>query len=368
MRLASIGPYPPYRGGIAQFTSRLAAVLEKRARVLKAGYSRLYPKVLFPGSSQLEPGAVRPPASVTDIDSCNPLAWPGTRRAISSWRPDRIVIQWWHPFFAPSIHFSLPRRTEFPRAAICHNVLPHENFPLGKALAGRFLRSCRLLIVHGGRDELLARAAAPSARVLRLFHPIYDQYLPGAPTREESRARLGFSGSESVVLFFGLVRPYKGLEDLAEAVAGMAPEVRLLVAGECYAGQASLRERLSSADLAGRCTWIDRFVPDREVGLLFRAADLVALPYRQATQSGVAQIALAFGKPLVLTRTGGLADLVDEGRTGFLADPCSPEDLRRAIGRAMELARDPGAEGRILEFSRRFSWEAYADSLLEALG
>jgi glycosyltransferase involved in cell wall biosynthesis len=112
---------------------------------------------------------------------------------------------------------------------------------------------------------------------------------------------------------------------------------------------------------------MDRFIPDSEVDALFRAADAVALPYRSATQSGVAQIALAFRKPLVLTRTGGLAELVEEGRTGFMADPCDPAGLAASIVSALELARDPSVEDSIARVARRFSWESYAASLLEAL-
>jgi len=367
MRLVSAGPFPPYRGGIAQFTSRLTASLEKRCEVLRLSYSRLYPSLLFPGRSQFEPGSKGPPAGTDGIDSCNPLAWGGTRRHVESAAPDFALIQWWHPFFAPAIHFSLPAVSGLPRVAICHNVLPHEGFPLDRFAAGRFLGTCGLLVVHGGQDEELARGILPGARILRLFHPIYDQYLEGAPARGESRAMLGYGSGDRVILFFGLIRPYKGLDDLLEAVAGTGPEVKLLIAGECYGHEDALRRRLSQPDLEGRVRWTDSFVPDGDVGPYFRAADVVALPYRNATQSGVAQIALAFRKPLVLTRTGGLPELVDEGRTGFLAEPASPDDLRRAVLDALDLASEPGVEDLVAAHAARFSWDEYSFGLLEGL-
>jgi glycosyltransferase involved in cell wall biosynthesis len=251
---------------------------------------------------------------------------------------------------------------------ICHNVLPHDGFPLARTVARAFLSSGRLLVVHSRADEDAARELLPDARILRLFIPTYDQYVRHAPDRISARGLFGFTGSDRVVLFFGLIRPYKGLEDLLEAVGGMDGSVKLLVAGEAYSGAGEIRRRISSPDLSGRVYWADRFVPDEEVGAYFMAADTVALPYRQATQSAVAQVALAFRKVLVLTRTGGLSELVDEGSTGFLAEPGNPGDIRRAVSEALDLSRDPGVVERTASVASRFSWEAYASALLEALG
>jgi glycosyltransferase involved in cell wall biosynthesis len=367
MRLASVGPFPPYRGGIAQFNSRLSATLEKECEVIRTGFSRLYPSILFPGRTQFEPGSPGLPAGSGGTDSCNPFAWARSRRASRASRLDYAVIQWWHPFFAPSIHFSLPGPSEVPRVAVCHNVLPHEAFPFGRLIARRFLGSCRLLVVHGAGDEEIASGFLPREHILRLFIPVYDQYVATAPDRGRSRRILGYSDSDRVVLFFGLIRPYKGLDDLLESVAAMGPEVRLLIVGECYGDPSGIRRRLAAADLATRSTWVDEFVPDSDVGLYFNAADVVALPYRHATQSAVAQVALAFRKPLVLTRTGGLPELVEEGVTGSLAPPGSPDGLGKAIRTALDISGRQGAADRIASFAGRFSWDEYASRLLERL-
>lgn len=367
MRLALAGPFPPWRGGIAQFTLRLEQALAGSVDTARISFSRLYPGFLFPGTSQLEPGAVANLEAEVLLDSSNPLSWPGSARRTARLGARAVIAQYWHPFFAPSLALGLPPPRALPRVAVCHNVLPHDRFPFAASLARAFLGSCGLLVVHGAPDADEARSVAPGARVLRLFHPVYDQYVRPDGSAAAARASLGLDPDRRIVLFFGLVRPYKGLEDLLEAVAILGDGADLLVAGEAYSGREALHARMEKPDLAGRVRWIDRFIPDGEVDALFRAADVVALPYRSATQSGVAQIALAFRKPLVLTRTGGLPELVEEGRTGCLAEPGDPDSIAAALEAAFELAAEPGTARAVAETAARFGWDEYARRLLEAL-
>lgn len=367
MRLIAAGPFPPHRGGISQFGMRLADVLEARVRVFRVGFARLYPGALFPGASQFDPPGGASVSAIAMMDSCSPPSWWSTRRRLSLLGADAAVVQWWHPFFAPVLNWSLPPEGMVRRIAVCHNIYPHEGFPMGRAAAKWFLRRAEALVVHSASDEASARALLPHTRVLRLFHPIYDQYLAYDRGRESARSGLGYGERERVILFFGLVRPYKGVEDLVEAFRDMPGDCRLLLAGECYSGADDLRRAIASSGAASRVRWDERFVPDSEVWAYFRAADLVVLPYRSATQSGVAQIALSFGRPMVLTRTGGLPELLDEGRTGFLAEPGSPESLAVAMRRALDLPGGTEMEGRVAEVASRFGWDRYADSLLELI-
>ena len=367
MRLALAGPFPPWRGGIAQFTLRLEQALAGSAETSRISFSRLYPGFLFPGTSQLEPGAGGGHEADVLLDSSNPLSWRRSANRIDRLGAGAVIAQYWHPFFVPSLASGLPANRILPRVAVCHNVLPHDRFPFAARLARAFLGSCGLLVVHGAPDAEEARAMAPGSRVLKLFHPVYDQYVRPGGSAAAARESLGIDPGRRIVLFFGLVRPYKGLEDLLEAFAILREEADLLVAGEAYSGREALHGRMERPDLAGRVRWIDRFIPDGEVDALFRAADVVALPYRSATQSGVAQIALAFRKPLVLTRTGGLPELVEEGRTGFLAEPCDPESLADALDAALAISAEPGTTGAVAAVTARFGWEEYARRLLEAL-
>jgi glycosyltransferase involved in cell wall biosynthesis len=373
MKTAVVGPFPPYRGGIAQFSGRLLETLRGAFPSDMTGavsYRRLYPGFLFPGTSQKDPAGwrgegVAEPAPEELLDSLDPFAWPRTRRILTERAYDRMIVQWWHPFFAPCLSRSLPGGV--PTAAVCHNVRPHEGFPMGRRLASSFLRRVDLLVVHSASDAEEAERISGRDRVLRLYHPLYDQYLPYSHGRSASRSLLGYSAEDMVVLFFGLVRPYKGLDDLITAMAMLPAEVKLLVAGESYMDRGPMLRSIEAAGLSGRVRWDDRFVQDREVALYFETADIVALPYRTATQSGVAQIALSFGKPLVLADTGGLGELVDEGSTGCLTPPGCPESLAGAIVSCLRLSLDPDIRERILRKSLQFSWEGYASSLMKAL-
>jgi glycosyltransferase involved in cell wall biosynthesis len=358
-----MGPLPPLRGGIAQFNSRLSLSVEEAGhRVARVGFRTLYPSLLFPGRSQFEPpSAASGPCAEILIRPSAPLTWPGARRAVTLTGCQACVVQWWHPFFAPCLEACTPRG--IPAAVVCHNLEPHEGFPLGGALTRHYLAG-KILAVHGETDVGRAQALGAS-EVVRLFHPIYDQYLPGAPSREEARAVLGFAPDRVVILFFGLVRRYKGLDLLVQAMGLLPENYVLLAAGENYGSERELER--DAGGLGGRIIRHDRFIPDSEVGLYFRAADIVALPYRSATQSGVAQIALAFGKPLVATDVGSLREILDPGSTGELAPVPEPACLAEALSRCSGLLKDPELEERVRSFSRRFSWDVYTQKLLEAL-
>lgn len=369
MKTGIVGPFPPYRGGIAQFSRKLLDTLVQcypGDQFVPVSFSRLYPSVLFPGTSQMEPGTFDQEAGAKRlIDSCNPLAWISARNYVESAGFHRMILQWWHPFFAPSMMASIPG--SIPSAAICHNVVPHESFPLAKKLARRFLGRMALTVVHSGSDMEQSSSLGLNAKTIQLYHPIYDQYRDPAITREGARDRLGYSRNARLVLFFGLVRSYKGVQDLVRAMASLPEDILLLIVGESYSDRREILDIISSMGLSRRTRWIDRFVPDDEVAVYFNAADVVVLPYRHATQSGVAQIALSFGRVLVLTDTGGLSELVDEGSTGFLAEPWSPSSIAGSIGSAFELLLDPGTGERIERKAASFSWENYARRLMEEL-
>lgn len=369
MKTGIVGPFPPYRGGIAQFSDRLVKTLRRtfpEDEFLPVSYRRLYPSLLFPGTSQYEPGSAGK-AAFRDalIDPCSPMAWIRARHHIENAGFDRLIVQWWHPFFAVSLALSLPDR--IPSAALCHNVVPHEFFPLAGRLAQWFLSRMSLLVTHSESDSRKAEALGTDSRLLRLYHPVYDQYVDPGVTREKAREKLGYSEHARLVLFFGLVRSYKGVQDLVRAMKLLPDDVLLLIVGEAYSERSEIINAISSLGLSDRVRWIDRFVPDDEVPLYFSSADVVALPYRHATQSGVAQIALSFGSVLVLTDTGGLSELVDPGSTGFLARPWCPTDLAESIASALELRKDPETSGRILRKADSFSWDNYARRLMDSL-
>jgi len=352
MRILLQSPLPPFRGGIAQFGNRLMMELENLgAQVIPANFSKLYPGILFPGKSQLEEGGRYPRGILHGYD---PIRWVRTRGILRDIKPDVILTQWWHPFFAPGFLAGTPG--EIPSAAVCHNILPHETVPLGNVLARKFLKKQRLLVVHSGSSAAQAGSLGPS--VLQLFHPIYDQYLDTGLKREEARKKLGLEKSHTALLFFGLVREYKGFDILIRACESLPENFRIIAAGENYT-----RRDYSSP----RLTWEKGFIPDSNVGTWFNAADIVVLPYRSASQSGIAQIALAFRKPMVLTPVGGLPETVDEGRTGTIASDTTPEALADAIRKCALFAGNSETGSAVEAKAAEFSWRTYASRLMEAL-
>lgn len=352
MRILFQSPMPPFRGGIAQFGNRLLHEMRMLgAEVLPAGFSRLYPKIFFPGKTQLEEGKSYPQEI---LHGYNPLRWAQARRTIKSLKPDVVLTQWWHPFFAPCFLMGTPGGIR--SAAVCHNILPHESMPLAKNMSRAFLKRQYLLAVHSRQAEENADLLGP--KVLRLFHPVYDQYIHTGLPRMKARRKLGLGENHTALLFFGLVREYKGFDILIRACESLPENYRIIAAGENYTKKNYASERLS---------WEESFVPDSHVGTWFNASDIVVLPYRTATQSGIAQIAMAFRKPMVTTPVGGLPETVDEGITGTVAVNTSPEALADAIRKCAEFAMEEETARAVERKAAEFSWKVYASRLLEAL-
>jgi len=342
MRLAIVGPAPPWRGGIALHTAEMASAARALGHeVLVVSFRRLYPGWLFPGTSQLEPGAAPPSADDRDarplLDSLDPLSWRRAGAAILDFEPDLVVFQRWHPFFQAAFATvaRIARRSGALVAWMVHNAEPHEGAPFPRALATLGMQSGDSFLVHAASeaDRLAAIGVTVPATVLR--HPVPKRVVV---RRERAEARRGLSvpEEETLFLFFGYVRPYKGVDLLLDALSRLeaaGPPWRAIVAGEWYVDRASADARVARPPLAGRVHIVDRYVPDDEAAALFAACDVVVLPYRDATQSGVVPLAWAHGRPVVTTAVGGLPDAVEDGATGLLVAPGDPAALAEALER-----------------------------------
>lgn len=369
MRVAVVGPTYPFRGGIAHYTTLLAAHLSAQHETRLYSFERQYPAVLFPGRSQIDPSE-KPLAAIDARRWLTPW-WPFSWRRITAdwsvWRPERVIIQWWVPFMAPMTAWLLARarRLGLHSTLICHNVLPHERRRTDALVVGQVLNRADRLIVHTRPEYDRARALLPKMPIAVTPHPTYADFQSNAWTREAARAALKIDGR--ALLFFGLVRPYKGLLDLIEALPAIRQEmeVTLLVVGEIWGDAALYRDRVKSLGVADRVRWVDRYVSNEEAAMYFAAADLVVLPYREATGSGVLQLAFGLGVPVVATRTGGMDEVVEEGVTGLLVAPGDVAGLQQAIARFLRENRAPFFRQNILSSQSDFSWQKLIEVIVK---
>lgn len=374
MRFVLIGPAFPLRGGIAQHTEGLAGALRRDHKVLCVTFSRQYPGWLFPGrTQQVETEAFSGEAPVAErwLDSLDPFSWRRAATRIADFRPDAVIMQWWHPYFGwmyASLLRNLRSRWRVPVLLLCHNVFPHERLPIPL----RWIESVLISRVFSRADGFLVQsrqlglqvagfnAAAPQRRIA---HPVYDFFSRWDPGPSGHRDR------PLQLLFFGKIRRYKGLEVFLEALHRLDGRLpfEATIAGEFYLNPRPFHELAQRHRLGDRIRWESRYLPDEEVPALFRNADLVVLPYLQATQSGVVPLAYLFDTPVIASDVGGLSELVIPGRTGYLCPPGDAACLAESIAHYFGEQRHREFQENIRGFRRELSWQHVTDSILDLL-
>jgi glycosyltransferase involved in cell wall biosynthesis len=361
-RFCLIGPTYPYRGGIAHYTTLLAQHLQADHDVLLLSFSRQYPGWLFPGKSDKDPSE-RPLQTKAqyELDPLNPLTWRHTLNQIRNWQPDVVIIPWWHPYFAPvwaGLGRGIQRLTPRPKLLfICHNVRPHEQGRFSQWLLPGILRTvlgqADGCIVHSQADRDILQAVLPKVQVTVSPLPTY------AALGEKPAAELPVSipDDRPLLLFCGLVRPYKGVDVLLDAMALLNRPMHLLIAGEFWqGGQASYQAQIARLGLSSCISLIDNYLPDELLAACIDRANVVVLPYRSATQSAVVQTAFGRGKPVITTNVGGLAEAVADGRTGLVVPPEDPPALAAAIERYFAEELEVVFSEQIVMGNGRFSW------------
>ncbi len=339
MNVALVGPAPPFRGGIAQHTAAVHDALATHHSVQLHPFAKLYPRLLFPGRSQTAPGDVAELPADLPFDPYSPRSWRAVAARIATSDPDLVLVQWWHPWFAlPTSrllrHAARALGGRERLALVCHNVLPHRAVPLQGVLARIVLRAAGRVIVHADAEAARAVARAPRAVVHRMDLPTVLPPPAAPPDRIAARAHFGLAAGRWA-LCFGLVREYKGLEDVLHALALPACRgVGLLVLGEFYEPEARYRRLVERLGIGDRVRMQNRYLPSAEVHVAFAAADVVVLPYRSATQSSVVPLAARARRPVVVTATGGLA--AASAGIGRVVPPRDPAALAAAIAGVLE--------------------------------
>jgi glycosyltransferase involved in cell wall biosynthesis len=368
MRFAFLSAFPPYRGGIAQFSTALVNQLRKEHPVEAFTFTRQYPDLLFPGRTQYDAGAEDRIGAVRCLDSLGPLSWVRTARRMARTAPDVAVLRHWMPFFAPAmggVARSL-RRQGVKVITIVDNALPHEPHFYDEPLTRWFLRQNQGLVAMTGAVQQDILRMVPQARVKLLPHPLYDHFGVPLPA-PEARAKLGLPADARVLLFFGLIREYKGLDLLIEAFGKLDPRYHLLIAGEPYGSFDRYRRLIEAQPRKANIHVHDRFIPDGEVPAFFGAADAVVLPYRSATQSGITAMACHFGVPVVATDTGGLKEALQGGRLGVLVPEISADGVAVGIRELFDQGPDR-FKAPMAAVREELSWKRFADGLVAFAG
>lgn len=370
MKIAMIGPGHPYKGGIAHYTDLLCCALREEGNEVQLySFKFQYPKLLYkkPQKDMKSPGF-----GTNDADFCihtlNPLNWIRVAGRIKKQKPELIILQWWHPYFAPCF-WSICKLLRKERILfVCHNVFPHERFPLDRLLT-RWTLGCGTYFITQSKMDARDLLSVKHDAVYRVTpHPTYGMFCKQGMSMQKARELLQINQSQRVLLFFGFVRKYKGLQYLLEAMKLLKErdfKVQLWVVGDFGEDKDEYVEQIRTFEIEDQVQMVQGYVPDDEVEKYFAASDLVVLPYLSATQSGIVQIAFGFEKPVLVTEVGGLPDVVTNGKTGYVVEPRSAEMIAEAIMDYYINNRREAFVSQIEKEKDRFSWKTFVDTLME---
>ncbi|MCF0175607.1 MAG: glycosyltransferase [Bacteroidales bacterium] len=364
MKIGIIGPSYPYRGGIAAFNVRLAQeYVSQGHEVTLYTFTLQYPGFLFPGTTQYSDDPAPEGLNIVRcINSCNPFNWIRAGRCIRRDAPDMVVFAYWMSYFAPcfgTISRILGRKVR--KIGLIHNMISHEANLMDKLLPSYFVKTLDGMVALCDKVLKDIRLYDDSKPVTVCPHPLYDHF-GKKESREEAAAALGLDPSGEYALFFGLIRDYKGLDWLLEAFTDeKLKDKKLIVAGEFYGDGRKYYDLVESLGIADRVVWFAEFIPDDAVRHFFSLADLVALPYRSATQSGVTQIAYHFELPMLVTDVGALRDVVPDREAGYCVHP-DPESICSAL--VEFFTEKPDFSDGIKAGKSRYSWSRMAEALV----
>lgn len=360
LRVALIGPIVPFRGGIAQYTTQLHRALANKCALQTISYRRQYPAWLYPGKSDREPdrATYREPGVDYLLDWGNPLSWFHATRSIEASGCSLALFDWWTLFWAPATSLMAKRlhRRGIRVGFLCHNLFDHDAGEFKRKLAGAMLAQADAYLVHSAEQAVVLRSRFPGKPVIAHPIPPYDQFPPPS-IRLPKRGRLE-------LLFFGFIRPYKGLDVLVDALAQLRDmQVHLTVVGEPWCPPEELRNRIAATRAPNIELHLD-YVDDQTAANFFCRADIVVLPYLSASGSAVAAMAFHYECPILATRAGAFPDVVDEGKTGFLVAPGSAEALAGVI-RKLTRAQLEAMRIHVHEEKARFTWNSLADCVMK---
>jgi len=368
MKIISIGPTYPYRGGISHYNTLLCKHLSKNHKVKCISFKKLYSKLLIKlfyktniDFKDKESKELIKFDAKEIIDTTNPLTWLNTFFEIKKQEPDMLIFHWQTPYFSLvyfSIMFLIRLFTKTKILLICHNVLPHEARFIDKLLTKLVFLNVNYFIVHSKDDFTKLKILKKNTNAKLGFHPIYDMF--NTKKFDIKKIRKELELKNKVILFFGFIREYKGLKYLIKSLPRILKKINLdlLIVGEFWEKEEYVN-LIQKLNLQKNIKIVDKYVPNEEVGKYFNIADVVVLPYESATQSGVVQVAYGFNKPVITTDVGGLKDSVLNNKTGFIIKPKDSIELAEAIIKFYKQKKEKGFIKNIKKEKDKFSWDNY---------
>jgi glycosyltransferase involved in cell wall biosynthesis len=374
MNIIIVGTAYPYRGGLAAFNERLAGQFQREGHQVEMyTFTVQYPNFLFPGKTQFTDDPAPKELKITrKINSCNPCNWLKVGKEIGKKNADVVVFAYWMSFMAPCFG-TLARQIKKNGKSRCigliHNMIPHEPNVLDKLFPGYFVKAMdgfTTLSEAVVKDiEHFDHKHKPKSWAP---HPIYDHYGTRLD-KAEARKQLGIAADGKIVLFFGFIRDYKGLDLLIDAFGDLRLQdmgIRLLVAGEFYGDPKPYLDRIHSLDISDIVMLHNDYIPDNEVNLYFSACDIVAQPYKTATQSGVTQVAFHFEKPMLVTNVGGLPEIVPDGKIGYVVEP-NAQSIADALVKFYKEEKETAFIEGVREEKKKYGWDRMTNAVLQSV-
>lgn len=365
-----IGPAYPLRGGLATFDELFCkAFIAQGHQCEIVSYRLQYPNFLFPGSTQFDTSGIAPQGITihTLINSVNPLSWFKTARFIKKQKPDFVVFRFWIPFMGPALG-TIARRVRksgIKVLAITDNVVPHEKRPGDTAFAKYFINGCDGFVTMSKAVMKDLEQFTQTKHKKFLLHPLYTSFGEKLD-KQVARQQLGLNANDKLVLFFGLIRKYKGLDMLLDAFNELKQDktIKLVIAGEFYEDKQPYLDLIEKYQIQEQVILHAKFIANEDVKLYFSAADLVALPYRSATQSGVTQVSFHFEVPTLVTNVGGLGEIIPDKVAGYVVES-NGKAIAEGIKDYFENNRMPAFTEGMKKEKQKYDWKIFVDNVIE---
>jgi len=370
MNIILVSAAPPYRGGISEHTKGLYNNLIKNHSVQIFSFYYQYPKIFFPGKSQKINANEKFNNTYYSINSINPFSWLKTTSSILKTNPDLVIFSYWNPFFSPCFGY-IARLLKNKIGAnklisICHNIEPHEKNIVDKSLTKFYLKSFKKFMLMSSFVEKQLKLYKNDFNSLVRFLPIDKEYKTNLK-KDTIKLEMGYDSSQKLILFFGLIRPYKGLDNLLYAVKNtlLDNNIKLIIAGEAYESLDRYKSIINKYDINNKVVWVNDFLSNNMIEKLMIISDLLVLPYKTASQSGVLSQAWQYNLPSIVTNVGGLPEYIDEGKSGYIVDPNNIDELDKKITQFFS-SNDLYEMPKYIQSNKeKFSWENHIQGILE---